>query len=288
MSQKSRHFREAHCIWHQVMCYSMLILIAVNLNICHCDVNQDMRLTKFDIIPILSDICSPKNLMPQTSIKINRKVNPTAIDILRGSEIYPNHPFPSYLSLNETVAATFSGLTDEFIMCMDQLIEPNTNLGNDITGPNSVQNKLSDMPLSSENLDNEDINLIDSYVNQTNVMELQILLMLKDFNLLSEAVKTKADIHGDALDMEDNQTTQIGNRKDNTFLNSAITLYDTFISHYNMTDDYIHDKVRSNYSPQNYLQNNVENANGILFNQDSLFSSRERYLKINYVSIFFY
>jgi hypothetical protein len=173
-------------------------------------------------------------------------------------------------------------------MCMDQLIEPNTNLGNDITGPDSVQNKLSDMPLSSENLDNEDIDLNDSYLNQTDVMELQILLMLKDFNLLSEAVKTKADIHGGALDVEDNQTPQIGNRKDNTFLNSAITLYDTFISYYNMTDDYIHDKVRLNYSQQNYSLNNVENGNGILFNQDSLFSSRERYLKINYVSNFFY
>ena len=254
--------------------------MAVSLNRCHCIVNQDMLLTKFDIIPILSDICSPKDLIPQTNIKTNRSFNPTVNDILKGSENYANNPLESYPYFNKTDAKKSSALTDEFIMCMDQLlIEPNKNLNSHITGLNSVQKKTSDMSPTSMILDKEDIKKNDSYFNQTDRMEVdpQILLMLKDLNLLSEAVKTKTDIHRGAPGMEDNQTTQIGNKNENTFLKSAVTLYDTFTSYYNMTDDNIHDLVGANYSQQNFSQDKVENINGILFNQDSLFSSPKRY-----------
>lgn len=278
MIQESRYFWKVPDIWYQVICSLTVFLIAVNLNLCHCTGNQDMLSAEFDILPILSDICSPKGLKSQTDINTNRRLDPATIDILKESNLYPKTQSPSHPNLNESLSETSHVLIDELIMCMDQFFGPGNNGSKHITGPGSVQNAPSDTQPSSRLPNKDDLNMIDSFFNQTDSMEFdpQILMMLKDFDQLSQAVKNKTDFHkGTFDDMEDHDATQVGNRN-NTFLNSAITLYETFVSHYNITDGHMHDNIGANPSQQNNYSYNLQNDNGILFHQDSFLSDHKR------------
>ena len=231
---------------------------------------------EFDILPILSDICSPNGLKSQTGIDTNKRLDPVTVDTLKESNLSRKNQSSSHPYLNGTESETSNVLIDELIMCMDQYFGPGNNGKKNITDPNSVQYKPSHTPITSKLPNKDEMNMIDSFFNDTDNMEFnpQILMMLKDFDLLSEAVKNKTGFDKDNLETKGAGATKVGNRN-NTFLNSAITLYETFISHYNITDGHIHDDIGANYSQQNY-SHNIQNDNGILFHQDSFLSSRKR------------
>ena len=262
----------SNCFLRKKVFLWTLFLFVVNFNMCFStNIEMDMLSTELDVIPLLSDICS-ENSMPTQSIDndANRTIDPEKMHDNKNETDVLNDLSPS--KLNQTLLKTSRVLLDELLLCIDHFSVPdknNTSLENSDTDKRHQQMNIPEVKQAQDVTTYEE-ETNHEYFDQTEgiMSDPQWLTMLKEFDLLAEVEKNKSTLLGDELSINYTDPSTLGN---NTFLKSAMTLYDTFINHYNMTPIQIH----HNNTFHNF-DNMDENDNGILFHQKSLLSTSNR------------
>lgn len=261
-----------NCFLKKKLFLCTIFLFFVSLNTCVFSNNElDMLSTELDVIPILSDICSNKSTVTQPIIYDTNLITEHAkMNENRNNRDALNKLSPS--KLNQTIVKTSGALLDELLLSIDQLsVQDKTNTGTEKSVTDERHQKM-DVPeiKPAQDITPYEQETPEEYFDQTGgiMSDPQWLTMLKEFDLLAEVEKNKSSLLEDELSINYTDPSTLGN---NTFLKSAMTLYDTFINHYNMTPI----KIHQNHT-FDHFDNMDENDNGILFHHKSILSSSNR------------
>ena len=245
----------------------VIIISFCTFNMClSISGDDDISSTQFGSFPSLSDICSQSDLGTHYT-----DYDASMIDQHTSTPEIKNDTniLPGLLqsNLNQT-------LDQLLLLCIDHLSKSSDNETKiENSDPDSKnQNKLLHTTKRSKNMEPFDQITDDMYFDPTEEMlsDPEWLQMLKEFDILSEVVKNKSNLLEDELTFDYTDPSTLGN---NTFLKSAITLYDTFINHYNMTGIQVHHIPNGTFHPFDDMD---ENDNGILFHHKSILSSTNR------------
>ena len=222
--------------WPQKLILTSLFIFVQNINQIISTSENDMLSAELDIIPLLSEICtqseSSNPVHDHRSMEFRPIENPTSTNIKTKGFLDPRSQPLNHPDLNQTLAEASHVLLDELLMCIDQFSGSTTHNRN-ITNNSILKNRST--PVSSNAISyTDDKTKLDAYFNQAHSMgfDPQLVTMLKDFDLLSEAVNNGSKALHNDLNMDYEVAASFLN---DTFINSAITLYETFITNYNMT-----------------------------------------------------
>ena len=253
--------------------YSTVCLLFCNIHLCLTFINENQNVPNEMNIHSLNTICSQNDLARHSmDYDSNIMDYPEIMPGYKTDTNITNSPEPS--NLNQT-------LENILQLCLDHLSGSNQN---STPRKNGKSENVSQNNAGSETKDilsmlpsRDDTN--DAYFDQTEMIisDPEWLTMLKEFDILAEVVKNKSNLLENELNINYTDTSTLGN---NTFLKSAITLYDTFINHYNLSDIPVHHTNNGTLHPFDDMD---ENDNGILFHHTSIFSSANRSLNLSIV-----
>ena len=252
-------------------------LLLCNIHLCLTFSDENHIVLNEMNIPSLNTICS-QNDLARHSMDYDGNI----MDYLKIMPDYKNNTnitdSPRASNLNQT-------LDNILQLCLEHLSGPKQK---DTPRKNNNSENISQSNLRSET--KEILSMLpsgdetnDAYFDQTEMIisDPEWLTMLKEFDILAEVVKNKSNLLENELNINYTDTSTLGN---NTFLKSAITLYDTFINHYNLSGIPVHHTNNGTLHPFDDID---ENDNGILFHHTSILSSANRFLNLSIFQFYF-
>ena len=253
--------------------YCKVYLLLCNIHLCLAFIDENQIVPKKMNIPSLNTICSRDDLA-----RHSMDYDSNILDYLETMPAYKNNTnitdSPRASNLNQT-------LENILLLCLDHYSgsKQKDTPRNDNTSENKSQSnhRSENKEILSMLPSGDEIN--DTYFGQTEMVisDPEWLTMLKEFDILAEVVKNKSNLLENELNINYTDTSTLGN---NTFLKSAITLYDTFINHYNLSETPVHHTINGTL---HHFDDIDENDNGILFHHTSIFSSSNRFLNLSIV-----
>lgn len=256
----------------------IVCLLFCNIHLCLTFLDQNQIVPNDMSIPSLNTICSHTDLATDSM--------DYDINIIDYPSIMPDYKNGTNIT-NSSRALNLNQTLDNILqLCLDHLSGANQKDAS--RKVNNTEGISQNNPISPNN---EILNILpsgdeanDAYFDQSELIisDPEWLTMLKDFDILAETVKNKSNLLENELNINYTDTSTLGN---NTFLKSAITLYDTFINHYNLSDIPVHHTNNGSIHPFDDID---ENDNGILFHHTSIFSSTNRFLNLSKFQIYVY
>lgn len=247
--------------------YGIFFLLLINVNLCLTFIDDNNMVPNDLNIPSLHDICSQNDLSTQP---MDYDTN-----LIGHLESMLEDPIDANISDGFWASNLNQTLDKILLLCIDHLSGSNQNESS--TKRNNIekrrQNNLRPNTKEIMSILPSEVETNDAYFDPTEeiISDPEWLTMLKEFDILAEVVRNKSSLLEDELNINYTETSSLGN---NTFLKSAITLYDTFINHYNMTGIPVQHASNGTFHPFDDID---ENDNGILFHHTSILSSSNRY-----------